>query len=223
VNPVLAGVAVAVLAGAILAVSARDARLAVLGIAPVLVLSPLLADPFPTAQALVGRMAGALLAAYLLWIVVRAGGWTGGSRIGWPAELTLTAAAVVAGAMSHGAATAPVGPLEAQAAGFGLAVLAIGPLTTGRDLIRVGIGLLLLVHAALLVRVAVAGAPTDLEHLGTAFLVAAVGGSVAALAHAARSDPAHVDGRDGGFDLAGDERFPRRRTARATVEQPPTP
>ena len=58
---------------------------------------------------------------------------------------------------------------------------------TGRDVLRVGIGLILLLSAALLVRVGLGGTPDPLEQLLTAGLVAALGGAVAVLAAAARA------------------------------------
>ena len=53
---------------------------------------------------------------------------------------------------------------------------------------RLGVGLILLLHAGLLVLVALGGTPPVLEQLVTAGLVASLGGAIAALAMAARSD-----------------------------------
>ena len=75
----------------------------------------------------------------------------------------------------------PVRPL-ASAAGFALAALAIVPIVTGRDVLRVGLGLGLLISGALLVRAGVGGTPDALEELLTAGLVATLGGTVAILA-----------------------------------------
>jgi hypothetical protein len=68
VNPILAAVALAVIAGSIAAVSTREARTAVLALALVLVVSPLLADPLAEPAGLAARLIGANLAAYQLWI-----------------------------------------------------------------------------------------------------------------------------------------------------------
>jgi hypothetical protein len=195
-NPAFAAVAAAVLAGTVVAVSVRDGRIAVVGLAVALVFAPLLADPIGTPLAIAARLAGGILAAYLLWIAVRGGGATGGSRIGWPAEALLAAAAFVVGMGTHGLGATALGPAEAQAAGFALAALAVVPVTTGRDVLRIGIGLFVLLQAALLVRVGLDGNPSELEQLVTAGLLAALGGSVAALAYAAKSDG------PGGFDVA---------------------
>ena len=48
----------------------------------------------------------------------------------------------------------------ASAAGFALAALAVLPVVTGRDVLRVGIGLALLLTGALLVRVGLGARPT---------------------------------------------------------------
>ena len=55
------------------------------------------------------------------------------------------------------------------------------PVVTGRDILRVGIGLMLLLSGALLVRTHLGGTPDPLEQLITAGLVAALGGAVAIL------------------------------------------
>ena len=213
-NPALGAVAVGVLAGAVVAVSVRDGRIAVVGLVTMLVFSPIVADPIGTPLALAARLAGGILAAYLLWIAVRGGGLTSGSRIGWPAEALLAAGAFVVGLGTPGLGATALGPVEAQAAGFALAVLSVVPVATGRDVLRIGIGLFVLLQAALLVRVGLDGNPSELEQLVTAALIAALGGSVAALAYAARSD-----GPDG-FDLAAEPRMRLRRPLDARRNAP---
>jgi hypothetical protein len=201
VNPALAGVALAVTVGAILAVSGRDARTSVLGLAIALVGAPILADPMADTTALAARVVASVLAVYLLWIAVRDGEWgTGGSRLGWVAEAAVAAAAAIVGYGTHGLGAPALGPSLAQAAGFALAALAVAPLVTGRDLIRIGLGLMLLTHGALLVRVALGGTPSALEELVTAGLVVGLGGAVAILASAARRDGAE------GFELEPEDR-----------------
>jgi len=204
-NPILAGVAFAVVAGSIAAVSTREARTAVLATAIVLVMSPLVADPLASPAGLAARLIGAILAAYLLWIVVRgrsgtglAPPETGGSRIGWPAEALIAAAAAIAGYAAHGLGAPADGPPLASAAGFAVAAVAVTPVLTGRDALRVGAGLMLLLDAALLVRVGLGGTPGQLEALLTAGLIAALGGALALAAMAARLDGAT------GFELAAD-------------------
>jgi hypothetical protein len=186
-------------------VSVRDPRTVVLALTAVLVVSPALADPIAEPAGLAARGIGALLAGYLLLIATRsrtdagvAIAATEGSRIGWPAEVLVAAAAAVAGFAAHGLGAPAPGPALATAAGFAIAASAVAPALTGRDIIRLGTGLLLLIDAALLVRVALAGTPGPLEHLLTAGLLVALAGGVAAMARAARSEGG------GGFEVTSE-------------------
>jgi hypothetical protein len=199
VNPallLLAGIAVT---GAVLAVSARDARAALVGVLLVLLAAPLVAAPWPGPAAIVVRVAAALLATRFLLIALRGEVATGGTRIGWPAEALVAGAAAVVGFGSHGLGA--LGPLEAQAAGFALIALAIAPIATGRDVVRVGLGSIVLLTGAGLVRTGVATPAADAEHLVGALLTIALGGAVAVIAVAARAagslalDPSPTGGR----------------------------
>jgi hypothetical protein len=189
VNPALAGVALAVVLGAVVAVSARNARAAVLGSIIALVGGSFLAEPLPDSLGLAARLVGAVLGGYLLWVASRGTDTrTGGSRLGWPAELLVAAAAAAVGYGSHGLGAPAAGPALAQAAGLALAALAVAPIVNGRDILRVGVGLNLLAAGAILVRTALGGTPQALEQLVIAGLVAVLGGAVAAIASAARSE-----------------------------------
>jgi hypothetical protein len=209
VNPALAGVALAVVLGAVVAGSARSARAAVLGLVAALVLAPLLADPTPQPFGLAARLIAAILAGYLLWVAARGSGVrTGGSRLGWPAEVLIASAAAVVGYGSEGLGAPALGPALAQAAGFALAALSIAPIASGRDVVRVGTGLLLLANGAILVRTALGGTPEALEEVAIAGMIAALGGAVAVLAMSARADGT-------GFELAVDRSVRQRRFADA--------
>jgi hypothetical protein len=187
-NPALAGIAIVVVAGAVLAVSSREPRAVVLGILVVLLGSPLIASPWPDPPAILARVAAALLAARLLLAGLRGDDLTTtGSRSGWPAEALLAAAAAIAGFASHGLGATGLGPAEAQAAGFALGALAAAPLLVGRDALRLGVGAVLLLQGALLVRQALDAPATDGEQLVYAFLTVALGGAVAVIATAARA------------------------------------
>ena len=130
-----------------------------------------------------------MLAGYLLWIATRGDRVrTRGSLVGWPTDAFLAVAAAVVGFGSHGLGAPAAGPPLAAAAGFALAALAILPVLTGRDILRLGLGLCLLLGGALLVRTSIGGTPDSLEQLLTAGLVATLGGAVAILAVAARAD-----------------------------------
>jgi hypothetical protein len=206
VNPALVGVALAVVIGAVVAGSARSARTAVLGLVITMIGAPFLADPIAEPLALAARLVGAILAGYLLWVAGR-GVFTrtGGSRVGWPTDACLAAAAAIVGYGSHGLGAPTEGPALASAAGFALAALAVLPVIYGRDVFRIGIGLCLLLGGALLVRTGLGGTPDALEQIITAGLVASLGGAVAILAVAANvggtgfdlSEPAPVRARRG--------------------------
>ncbi|MEA2620313.1 MAG: hypothetical protein QOC97_1086 [Chloroflexota bacterium] len=197
-NPALAGVALAVVIGAVVAGSARNARTAILGLVVTLVGAPFLADPLPATLALAARLVAAVLAGYLLWVATRGPRIrTAGSLIGWPSDAFLAIAAAVVGYGSQGLGAPAAGPPLAAAAGFALAALAVLPVVTGRDILRIGLGLALLLSGALLIRTSLGGTPDALEELLTAGLVATLGGGVAILAIAARSD-GHA-----GFELSG--------------------
>lgn len=219
-NPILAGVALAVVAGAVVVVSMRDARAVVLGGAVVLLLSSIMADPMATPVSLAARAIGSLLATYLLWIAARdrldvglPPASTEGSRIGWPAEVLLAGAAAIAGFAAHGLGAPAGGPAIASATGFAVAALAVAPVLTGRDTFRVGLGLVLLLDAGLLVRVALGGTPGALEQLLTTGLLVALAGSVAILSRAARADGV------GGFAFATGAQ-PARRSRSAGPAHP---
>jgi hypothetical protein len=180
VNPALVVAALAVVAGGVTCVAARDGRVALGGLAASLALAPLVADPLPGLLPLAARIVAAALTTYLLWIVVRdAPASTRGSLLGWPTEALVAAAAFVVGFGTRGLGAAAVGPAEAQAAGFALIALAVGPIVFARDILRLGIGVILLVSGAVLVRASLSGTPTQLEQLITCGLVVGLGGSVA--------------------------------------------
>ncbi len=188
-NPALAGVALAVVIGAVVAGSARNARTAIFGLVIAMVGAPLIAEPAAAPLGLAARLVGAVLAGYVLWIAARGHNVrTAGSLIGWPTDAFLALAAAAAGYGSHGLGAAAAGPELASAAGFALAALAVVPLVTGRDILRVGLGLALLLTGTLLVRTGLGGTPDPLEQVLTAALVATLGGAVAILAAAARAD-----------------------------------
>jgi hypothetical protein len=208
VNPALAGVALAVVLGAVVAGSARNARTAALGLIVALIGGSFVADPLPDSLGLAARLVGTVLGGYLLWVATRGvDARTSGSSLGWPAELLVAAAAATVGYGSHGLGAPAAGPAVAQAAGFALAALAVAPIANGRDVLRVGVGLHLLIGGALLVRVALGGTPEPLEQLVIGGLVAVLGGSVAAIAAAARDD-----GGGGFLPMVGPRERPRRPT-----------
>ena len=123
-NPILAAAALLVISGSVVAVSGRDARTVLLALAVVLLVSPVVAEPVADPVGLAARLLGAILATYLLWVAARddrsarlAHASTGGSRIGWPAEMLVATAASIVGFYAHGLGAPAGGPALASAAG----------------------------------------------------------------------------------------------------------
>jgi hypothetical protein len=184
VSIVLAGLACVVVAGAVVAVTARETRAALLGLLVCLLAASLVADPLPIAA----RLVSAFLACRLIAVAIRnLDEPTSGSRLGWPVEVLAAAAAAVIGFGTHGLGSPGEGPAEAQAAGFAIGVLAASPIVTSRDVFRLGIGAILLLVGGLLVRAGLAGTPSELEQLVTSGLVVGLGGAVGVMILGARS------------------------------------
>jgi hypothetical protein len=201
----LIAVILAIGAGAVIAVSTREAGAAVIGLAICLVAASLAADPLPSAAILGVRVVAALLAAALIR-------WAAAERphqpspLGWPGEALLATAGAVAGlgiATSLAAAGSPLGGgggggTDAPAIGAGVGtsmglLLAGGTmlLTLGtaavlhpRPGLRRAIGLVLVTQAVLLLRLGLAGPATTLEEISRAALLVAAAASASALARA---------------------------------------
>jgi hypothetical protein len=213
VTILLAALTATVIAGAVVAVSAREARAALLGLLVVLIASALLADPLPGPLPLAARIAAAFLAARLIAIAIRdLGQLTAGSRLGWPVEALAAAAGAAVGFGTHGLGAPALGPAAASAAGFAVGVLAAAPIVTSRDVFRLGTGAMLLLSGGLLVRAGLGGTPSDLEQLVTAGLVVGVGGAVALIVRGAREATGTLIATDEG----GASRPPSRHLGRGS-------
>jgi len=162
--------------GGILAVSARDGRVVAIGLLIAMVAAPLVAAPLPESLSVAARIIGAVLAAYLLWASAR-GSLTNsaGSTIGLVGETAIAAAAVAIGLSVTMVDPLP-GPTVAQAAGLALIVLAVVPLV-GRDVMRVGVGVTLLVLGCSLLTAAWLGQTPPLAHLAIATLLLGITGA----------------------------------------------
>ncbi len=203
-TPILVALAGLVAVGGIVAVSAREPRFAVLGVIIALVGAGYVADPLPSLVALAARLAGAVLGGYLIWVALRrAPAQTAGWHVGWPGAVALAVAAFAAGWFAAGTlatalgATTGEGPSAAGvatalsagspvaraalAAAFALVALAAAPVLVARDVLRLGIGLLLLIAAAGLVRNALAPGDDTAIELGFGIIEAVAGAAVAAL------------------------------------------
>ena len=185
-SPFLLGAALALLAGALIALSARDSRWVLGGLVVCLGFAPLVADPLPSPIAVAARLVAAVLGAQLLIVALRGGrAATDGAPLG-PVSIAFAAAAAgVVGYATAGVGSPAAGPAVATAAGFALVTLALGPLLLGRDVLRIGSATVLLLTAASLVRAGLAGTPGALEQGALAGVTIAILGATAILAAAA--------------------------------------
>ncbi len=207
----LLAAAAVVIAGGVINLSARDAPLALAGLAVTLLVAPLIADPLPEPAVVAARVVAAALAVYLAWIVIRdSGPVLRGSVLGWPIEALLGAAAFVIGIGTAGLGATPVGPAEAQGAGFALIALSVGPIVFARDVFRMASGAVLLLGGVLLVRVGLAGTPSALEQLVTGILFVGLGGAIAFLS----ANAIGAGQAGGGFEDVTDARADRMTQAR---------
>lgn len=198
---VLVAAAAATVAGAVLALSTRDARIALGGIAALVLASALVADPLPGLVPLAGRIVGAILAIELLWIALREAAQAGDGIDGSAAasgvggaspavdarvEALAAIAGLVAGifvALRYAGSGVPLGPDTPLILGTGFALLAVGvtPLLVSRDTLRLGTGAIVVVVGASLVRGVAAGVQSPLESLVTSGLIVAAAAAVAAV------------------------------------------
>jgi hypothetical protein len=188
VNPALLALGVAVSLAAVVAVSARDARIATIGLVAVLAGGPLIAEPLQHPLAIAARVVAAVLAGFLIRVALRRDPLSIGSRVGWAAELVLGGAAFAIGLAAVGAfdpassgVFEPAGPEAAVATGLTLVALAAAPLGDRLDGFRVGVGAALIVAGADLLRAGLAGPADGLGHLVLAGVVAGLGASIALL------------------------------------------
>jgi hypothetical protein len=207
-NPALTAVAVAVGAGAIVAVSSRDPRAALIGLAAVLVGSAFLVDPLPTPAALGVRIVGGLLCVSIVRLAMTpASTDPASSPLGWPAEAFLAVAAAIGGAgvaiglavaTGVGSGTDGSGAVSVSAASTAIlitstaaALFAVGatPAAIAGRGIRRTVGIVLIAVAVVLLRIGFAGAPNEFEQVAIAGLLVgcAIGG--VALARAAAPQP----------------------------------
>ena len=212
-TPALVILAVIVTVAAVIATSAHEPRLAALGMIVTIIGAAYVTEPLPGIVALAARLAGSSLAGYLVWVSLRGAppptagwqvGWPGAAAvaivafaIGWLASGTIGNAIVEAsgGPTAVGAAAAlasgsPV-PRAAFGAALALTALAAAPVLLGRDVLRQGLGLLLLLAAVGLLRNVMAVGTDGPVELALAVLTALTGAGVAAIV--ARSLTVHGD------------------------------
>jgi hypothetical protein len=172
--------ALAAVGGGIVAVTARAGWKIALGLAVAIAAAPLAASPLPGSLSLLARFAGAMLAAYLLWVGTRVKAIrSDGSAIGLAAETAIAAAAFLIGLWIAPVKPLP-GPAAEQAAGLALVALAVIPLI-GRDVLRVGIGAALLAVGLSLLSEAWLGPAQPFEQFALAALLVAILGATSLL------------------------------------------
>jgi hypothetical protein len=204
VTVTLVVIAVLVAAASVVTVSAREPRLATLGAIAAMAGATYVADPLPDLAAIAARLTGALLAGYLIWISLRDGNApTAGWQLGWPGAAAVAGAAFVTGWLAadalgndlalvttEGPATAGVAtalaagslvPRAAIGAAAALVALSAAPVLIARDVLRLGLGLLLVLSGADLVRHALVATPDRSVELGIAVVFAISGAAVAGL------------------------------------------
>jgi hypothetical protein len=172
ISPPLAAGLVVVAAAAV-AVTLSDGRAVAASLFVALAVSPFATDPLPGSLEIAARLVAALLAAYVLWIVMKGGAVRSeGTAIGIVAELAVAAAAYTAGWWVE-----PVQPLQApvaeQASGFALVALAVLPLA-GSNVLRAGIGVMLIALGASFVMQTWLGPAPALAQLALTALLLAV-------------------------------------------------
>lgn len=200
--------ALLVTAGAVVAVGAATPRLAALGMFIALVGSAYVADPLPDALALAVRLVGTTLGAYLVWIALRrAPASVPGISVAWPGALAVAGVAFLTGWLAAdalgaalaagssngpglgdvGAALATGSPVARAAFGacLALAAVAAAPVVIARDLLRSGLGLLLLLASATLLRNALGTSADPVFELAIAVLTAASGAAIGAVTSSA--------------------------------------
>lgn len=211
IEPVVAAALIATMGG-VVAIAARDGRVVALGLLVTMVAAPFVASPQPTVLAIVFRVLGSLLAAYLLLTAARSQSIPSeGSGIGALAET-----AVAGAAFAIGWFIVPVqpltGPLAAQAAGVALVALAIVPLSC-RDVFRAGVGAAVLVIGGSLLFQAWARSESSVGQIVLTALLVGVAGATSLLISpldalrakrtAAEAAPAPVQSADGDLSAEG--------------------
>ena len=225
-TPLLVAAGALVAVGAAVAVGARDPRGAVLGALVALVFAPFVADPLPASPELAFRIVAGILAAFLLLVAARGAGGEAPPPLGLPATLAAAAAAFAAGLGATAVGLPAFGPGAALAAGLACFAVAIPSVMRAGAPFQLGTALVVLLGGGLLVRGGLVGTPPALEILVAGAALAALAGTVLALARsAAIAAPAgEATGRDAArprLPVAADVARPRRPVPRHVARPRP--
>jgi hypothetical protein len=230
--------AVAVVVGGLIAVSGRDVRVVAAGLLLAVAATPLVASPLPDPLPLAAWLLGGVLAAYLIWAAARVNGLTSsGSAIGPLAETAAAATAFIVGVRILPVLQQPAPPdataavaaqfaataqaaVAAQAAGLALIVVALVPLI-GRDVLRIGIGIVLLTLSLTLLTNAWVEELSPLANYAMAVLVVGVAGAACALL--GRTTSPEDDADEAAADDSADAARPAPQPLTAAVAGAPAP
>jgi len=183
VTPLLIAAGVLAAIGAAVATGARDARIAALGLAGMLAITPFVADALPQPLSLAFGAAAGILAAFFMFSAARRLAEPLGPPLGPLAAIATAAAGFAVGLGTTAVSLPRGGPDAALAAGLAAVAVAVGPIAVTRDVFRLGTALIVLLGGALLVVEALAGTPDPLTGIaaGVALVVlAAAAGALAA-------------------------------------------
>ena len=193
-TPWLVLATIGLIVGAVVAVSARDARTALLGLLVALIAVPIAGSPDAGIAALAGRLVAGVLAVYVLWVAARGRDVeVEASRIGWAAEAAAATAAAILGFAAAGLGGPAGAPPETSAAAFALIATSIRPVVRAADTLSLGIGLLLLAAAACLLWASMGGPLGGLEELAAGALLVAVAGGAGLVTVASRVTSGSLD------------------------------
>ena len=178
-TPLLVAAGVLAAIGAAIATGARDPRIAALGLAGMLAITPFVADPLPQPLSLAFGAAAGILAAFFMFSAARRLAEPLGPPLGPLAAIATAAAGFAVGLGATAVSLPRGGPDAALAAGLAAVAVAVGPIAVTRDVFRLGTALIVLLGGALLVVEALAGTPDPLMGIaaGVALVVLAAAAS----------------------------------------------
>ena len=186
-TPLLVAAGAFVAIGAAVATGARNARIASLGLALVLVAAPFVADPLPGPGPLplAFSVVAGILAGFLVFVAARRVPDGSGSSLGLPATVGAAAAGFAVGLGATAVALPRLGPDAALAAGLAACAVAIWPIAIPRDVFRLGSALIVLVDGTILLLTAFAGTPEALNGMLAGIALVALAAAVAAVTRGA--------------------------------------
>jgi hypothetical protein len=185
VTPLLVAAGVLAAIGAAVATGARDPRIATLGLAGMLAITPFAADPLPQLLSLAFGAAAGILAAFFMFSAARRLAQPLGPPLGPLAAIATAAAGFAVGLGATAVSLPRGGPDAALAAGLAAVAVAVGPIAVTRDVFRLGTALVVLLDGALLVVEALAGTPDPLVGIAAGVALVVLAAAAGALVRGA--------------------------------------